>query len=67
MPKLDKDTIKVGMFIVGDAYAASHDPTAAPITYGQRRPNLADINARLDAARRRLEEIAAAVREARRR
>ena len=74
MPKIDKSAIKVGMFITGGlqpVYIADDPP--APVVYGtgvQRRPrpapNFNEITERLAEARKRLDEIAAAVREAKR-
>lgn len=73
MPRLDKSDIKSGMFITGDTYRAelmSSAAATAPVIYGQpvmrQIEDLSEIGKRLDAAKRRLDEIAAAVRRQRR-
>lgn len=68
MPKLDKSAYKSGMLMVGGdfpGYLAEPGPT---VTYGQplkQRPvpstDLAEIGKRLDAAKKKLDEIAAFV------
>ena len=67
---MDRSSVVKGMFIEGGTYPAIvKGRDHPPVSYGQplKPPDLSEIARRLDAAKRRLEEIAAQVAEAKRR
>ena len=66
MPRLERSAYQPGMFITGAAYRSELMSSAAPVIYGKPlplpKPDFGEIERRLDEARRRLGEIAAAAR-----
>jgi hypothetical protein len=64
MTQLDKAAYKAGLFMTGDDYRIELMSSTAPVVYGQPLPSadLTDIARRLDVAKKRLDEIRAAVR-----